>query len=58
MLNSECGMTGKNEATVSHRDTEETEAAGQACLAQRGIYKKHLYLIYILVPFHTARLRP
>ena len=24
---------------VSHRDTEETEAAGQACLAQRKIHK-------------------
>ena len=58
MLNSECGMTGKDEATVSHRDTEETEAAGQACLAQRGIHKKFQYLLYILGRFHIIGLRP
>ena len=37
---------------VSHRGTEGTEAAGQARLAQRGIYKKYLDLIYILVQFN------
>ena len=43
---------------VSHRDTEGTEAAGQACLAQRGIHKKFQYLLYILGRFHIIRLRP
>ena len=37
---------------VSHRGTEGMEAAGQARLAQRGIYKKYLDLIYILVHFN------
>ena len=43
---------------VSHRDTEGTEAAGQACLAQRGIHKKFQYLLYILGRFHIIGLRP
>ena len=43
---------------VSHRDTEGTEAAGQACLEQRGIHKKYQYLLYILGRFHIIRLRP
>ena len=43
---------------VSHRDTEETEAAGQARLAQREIFVKYLYFIYILISFHSIRLWP
>ena len=43
---------------VSHRDTEETEAAGQARLAQRGITKKYLDLAYILMLPQFMRLRP
>ena len=43
---------------VSHRDTEETEAAGQARLAQREIFVKYLDLAYILMLPQIMRLRP
>ena len=51
-------ITGKDGGYVSHRDTEETEAAGQARLAQRGISKKYLDLAYILMLPQFMRLRP
>ena len=41
-------MTGKDGGHVSHGDTEETEAAGQARLAQREDHEKFLYLTYFL----------
>ena len=46
--------TSKEEdgGNVSHGGTEGMEAAGQARLAQREIYKKYLDLIYILVHFN------
>ena len=43
---------------VSHGDTEGDGGGGTSPPCTEGIYKKNLDLIYIYVPFHTARLRP
>ena len=48
----ENGMRVESWATFRTETQRRTEAAGQARLAQRGIYKKYLDLIYILVQFN------
>ena len=52
------GMRVESWDTFRTETQRGTEAAGQACLAQRGIHKKYQYLLYILGRFHIIRLRP
>ena len=54
----ENGMRVESWDTFRTETQRGTEAAGQACLAQRGIHKKYQYLLYILGRFHIIRLRP
>ena len=51
------GGTEGGRGYVSHGGTEETEAAGQACLAQRGIFRQQLVLSLYCLLFCVARLR-